>query len=122
MRQNTEWKTYALGIGISLFVLALIGLVVHTDMRLVGADLLGAVAAMAVVLLANRGRVARIGMTILATVVLLVMALMAVTAPHHSPIFTALTLAFAFAFAFVSWTAVSGKGRAGAASGPPRTA
>lgn len=115
-----EWKAYALVIGIGMFVLALIGFIVHSDMRLVGADLLGAVAAIAVLLLANRGRVARVAMTILAAVVLLVMALTAVTT-HNSPVTTALTLAFAFAFAFVSWTAMSGPRRADTASRPPRT-
>jgi hypothetical protein len=116
-----EWKPFAFVLGICLFGLAIIGLIVHSDMRLVGADLLGAVAAIAIVLLANRGRVAQVGMLILTAVVLLVMALMAVTS-HRSPVLTALTLAFAFAFAFVSWTALSGGPSAGATRRPPRTA
>lgn len=101
-----EWKTWAVFLGISMLVLALIGLIVHGDPRLIGADVLGGAAAMAVVLMANRGRTSAIAVPILAAVALLVMALSAVTS-HHSPVLTALTLAFAFAFAFVSWTAMS---------------
>ena len=100
------WKAWTIVLGVSMLVLALIGLIVHSDMRLIGADVLGAAAAIGVVLLANRGRTAAVGMPILAGIALVVMALLAVTS-HSSPILTALTLAFAFAFAFVSWTAMS---------------
>jgi hypothetical protein len=114
-----EWKAWAILIGVGMLVLALIGAIVHSDMRLVGADLLGAFAAMAMVLFIARGRAAKIALSILSSIALLVVALLAVTS-HSSPVITALTLAFAFAFAFVSWTALTG-GR-GAAGGRPRTA
>jgi hypothetical protein len=114
-----EWKAWAIVLGVSMLVLALIGVIVHSDMRLVGADLLGAVAVVAIILVANKGRAAKLAVSFLAAIALLVMALLAATS-HSSPILTALTLAFAFAFAFVSWTAMSGR-RFGAAGGPRTT-
>jgi hypothetical protein len=111
-----EWKAWAIVVAVGLGVLALIGVIVHSDMRLIGADVLGAFTAMAIVLLANRGRTAKVAVSVLAALALLVMALMAVTT-HNSPVLTALTLALAFAFAFVSWTAVSGR-RPGAHNRP----
>ena len=110
-----RWKTWAIGLGISMFVLAVIGLVVHSDKRLVIADVLGGVAAIAIVLAASAGRATAVATPIVATVVFFAMALLAVTS-HHAPIFTALTLAFAFAFAFVSWTAMSSRRRPHAAA------
>ena len=115
-----DWRVWAVVLGVSMAVLALLGVIVHSDMRLIGADLLGALAAIAIVLLANKGRAAKVAMSVLATIALLVMALLAVTS-HSSPIITALTLAFAFAFAFVSWTAISSGRRPGAADGPRTT-
>jgi len=114
-----EWKSGALVLGISMFVLAIIGLIVHTDARLVIADVIGGAAAMTVVIMAGHGRTAAVVTPILGAAALIVMAILAVTS-HHSPILTALTLAFAFAFAFVSWTSLSGRPQA--ARRPPRAA
>lgn len=114
-----EWKAWAFVIAVGMGILALISVIVHSDMRLIGADLLGAVSAMAIVLLAHRGRAARVAVSVLAAVALLVMALLAVTS-HSSPVITALTLALAFAFAFVSWTALSRR-RMGPAGRPQTT-
>jgi hypothetical protein len=116
-----DWKTRAIVLGVSMLVLAVIGLIVHTNLRLVGADVLGAGAVIGVILLANRGGAAAVALPILATVAFLGMALLAVTS-HSSPITTALTLAFAFAFAFVSWPALSSRRRPEVAGRPPRTA
>jgi hypothetical protein len=104
----------------SMFALSIGGLIVHSDMRLVAADALGGVAVIAVVLLGNRRR-AVVAVPILATVVLIVMAFLAVTS-HRSPVLAALTLAFAFAFMFVSWTSASSHRRPGVAGRPPRPA
>jgi hypothetical protein len=116
-----DWKVWGLVLGLSLLVLAVIGLIVHADMRLVGADLLGALVAMSVVLLLNRGRTAAVAATVLSAITLFVMALLAVTS-RNSPVLVALTLAFAFAFAFLSWTRLSSPRDAGVAGRPPRTA
>jgi len=112
-----EWKGLALVLGISMLILAAVGIGVHADMRLVGADILGAAAAIAILFWAGRGRGAGVGVPILAAIALLVMALLTVTS-HRSPVLMALTLAFAFALAFVSWTALSGG--TDAARRPPR--
>jgi hypothetical protein len=116
-----EWKVWALVLGLCMLVLAVVGLVVHSDVRLVGADILGAVMAVVVVLLLNQGRAAAVAIPILSAITLFVMAVLAVTS-HHSPVLIALTLAFAFAFAFLSWTKMSGGGQAGVTGRPPRTA
>ena len=101
-----EGKLWAIVLGVSLLILAIVGVVVHSDLRLAGADLLGAIVVMAVVVLADRGRTAAIAMPILATIAFIVMALLAVTS-RASHLLVALTLAFGFAFAFMSWTAMS---------------
>ena len=117
-----EWKVRAIVLGVGMLVLALIGIIVHSDMRLVGADLVGAVAAMILVLLARRGRFAAVAMRIIGAVAFITMALLAVMT-HSSPVFTALTLAFGFAFAFTAFTAMSTKrGPQQVVGRPPRTA
>ena len=103
-----QWKAWAFIIGAGMFVLALIGAVVHSDIRLIGADLIGVVAAIVIVLLANKGRGAQAAGSALATIALLVIAIMAMTS-HASPVLIAFTLAFAFAFAFLSWSKLSGR-------------
>jgi hypothetical protein len=101
-----EGKLWAIVLGISLLVLAITGVVVHSDLRLAAADLLGAIVVIAVLVVADRGRTAAIAMPILATTVFIIMAVLAVTS-HASHLLVALTLAFGFAFAFMSWTTMS---------------
>jgi hypothetical protein len=116
-----DWKGWSLVLGLGMLVLAVIGLIVHSDLRLVGADIIGALAAIALILVLRGGQMASVGIPILGSVTLIVMAILAMTS-HGSPVLISLTLAFAFAFAFLSWTRISAAHRAGSAGRPPRTA
>jgi hypothetical protein len=101
-----QWKVWMFFVGAGMLVLAIIGLVFHASMRLVGADVVGALAAASVVVLAPARHTAIV--RALAAVAFLIMAILAMTshAPHW---LVALTLAGAFAFGFMSWTAISSK-------------
>jgi hypothetical protein len=116
-----EWKVWGLVLGLGMLVLAIIGLVVHSDLRVVGADLVGAFVAIIAILLLSRGRAASVGIPIVSAIALFVMAVLAVTS-HNSPILVALTLAFGFAFAFLSWTRLTSTRDVGVTGRPPRTA
>jgi hypothetical protein len=100
------WKTWAVVIGLGMLALAIVGFLLHSDMRLVDADIIGGVTALAVVLLAGRGGAALVATRVLALVALLVIAILSVTA-HAAPWLTALTLAGAFALAFMTVTSIS---------------
>jgi hypothetical protein len=113
------WKAWGIVLAIGMLVLALCGLVVHSDPKLVVADLLGAAAVATVVALAGRGS-AVTALPIVAGLALVVIALL-VFASHGSPILMALTLAFAFAFVFVS-LATGSRRPPGAAEQRPRPA
>jgi hypothetical protein len=116
-----KWKAWMTVLGVCMFVLAIVGLAVHSDRRLVVADVLGGFAAMAVALLANRGRTAQVLMPVLSAAVLLVIAVLAV-ASQRSPITTAMTLAFAFAFTFSAWSGLSSERRGNGGGRPVRSA
>jgi hypothetical protein len=102
-----DWKTWALVIGFGMLALAIVGLILHSDPRLVSADVLGAFAALAIIVIANRrGRKAVVATRVLSSLALLVIAVLTMTS-HAAPWLTALTLAGAFAFTFMSWTAIT---------------
>jgi hypothetical protein len=104
-RSDMEWKA-SVAIGVGMFALAIIGLMIRADMRIVEADVLGAIGASAIAVLAYRGRKAAAAVPAVAAVILAVIAFLAVTS-HTTPWLTALTLAGAFAFGFVAWTSMS---------------
>src|SRR5579863_9711195 len=98
-------KTRVLVIVVGMLALAVVGIAMHSDNRLIGADLIGAFAAVAVVLLASRGGAARFATRALGIVALLVIAVLSLTA-HAAHWLTALTLAGAFVLAFTTWTSL----------------
>jgi hypothetical protein len=103
------WKTWALVIGFVMLALAIVGLILHSDPRIVGADGLGAVAAVAIIVVANRrGRSAVVATRVLSALTFLIIAILTMTS-HAAHWLTALTLAGAFAFTFMSWTAISSR-------------
>jgi hypothetical protein len=113
-----EWKGWAMVIGAGMLALAIVGLVTHVDSRIVGADVLGAFCAIAVLMLASRGRRGTMATPLLAAVAFLVMAFLAITS-HRAPWLRALTLSGAFAFAFMSLAALSSR-QPGGTGGHPR--
>jgi hypothetical protein len=98
-------KRWAVVIVVGMLALAVVGLLLHTDVMLVSADILGAVAALSVVLLGGRRGPALFATRALAMIALLIIAVLSLTA-HASPWLTALTLAGAFTLAFMTWTSL----------------
>jgi hypothetical protein len=99
-------KTWAIVIVVGMLALAIVGLLLHSDRKLISADFIGAVAAVAVVVLASRGSAAILATRTLGILALLIIAILSLTA-QAAPWLTALTLAGSFALTFMTWTSMS---------------
>jgi hypothetical protein len=103
-----------------MLALAIVGLIMHSDMRLISADVVGGFAAISVVVMGSRRGKGVFAIRALAIIALLVIAILSLTS-HAAPWLTALTLAGAFVLAFMSWTSISPRGPADTAGRPPST-
>jgi hypothetical protein len=112
------WKTWTVTIGLGMLALAVVGLLLHADLRLVDADIIGAFVALAVILMGGRRGAGFLAARVLALVALLVIAILSVTA-HAAPWLTALTLTGAFALAFMTLVSMS-RTRASDTAGRPQ--
>jgi uncharacterized membrane protein SirB2 len=107
-----RWKGLVF-VGISLLVVAAVGLFTHSNVRLVVVDLFAAVAAIAAAVMARNNR----GGTTVANAMLMVVGvavlsiLLSAVTLKAAPWLTALMLAAGFAFAFTAWTSLSPGGR-----------